>query len=97
MTVEPFTKKSGLVMFVSVVARFQSQVRDVSVVFGGGLHDPFLHLRTSSAQEIKFPLSSHATTGCTKIKHGDIEICLTSRWEMIPQTERTSNCRLRDG
>ncbi len=35
MTVEPFTVKDSLVIFVSVVARHQPRVRSVSVVFRG--------------------------------------------------------------
>ena len=35
ITVEPFTVKDSLVIFVSVVARHQPRVRSVSVVFRG--------------------------------------------------------------
>jgi hypothetical protein len=45
VTVEPFTVKGRLVIFVSVVARHQPRVRGVFVVFGGGLHDPLLNSR----------------------------------------------------
>jgi hypothetical protein len=43
MTVEPFTKNGGLVIFVTVGDRHQPRVRGESVVFGGGLHDPLLN------------------------------------------------------
>jgi hypothetical protein len=48
MTVEPFTKNGGLVIFVTVGGRHQPRVRGESVVFGGGLHDPLLNSRILS-------------------------------------------------
>jgi hypothetical protein len=46
MTVEPFTKSSGLVIFVTVV-----EVRGESVVFGGGLQDPLLNFENFVTEE----------------------------------------------